>query len=137
MQNADYGGIMSATVILFDPTAPRYDAAKDEAQRRLGPVNLSGAVVGFIDNAKPNFNHLIDDLADLLTRVPAASLKNSVGNAYPSICQSSSCSPGTRENSSVLCVTKMRSWFLAIAAMSRSLAPIFMPIVSSSTLIMP
>lgn len=29
--------------------------------------SLSGKVVGFIDNAKPNFNHLIDDLADLLS----------------------------------------------------------------------
>lgn len=27
---------------------------------------LSGKVVGFIDNTKPNFNHLVDDLADML-----------------------------------------------------------------------
>jgi hypothetical protein len=58
---------MSTTVILFDPTAPREYAAQDEAQTRLAPVNLFGAVVGFIDNAKPNFHHLVDDLADLLT----------------------------------------------------------------------
>jgi hypothetical protein len=57
---------MSTTVILFDPTAPRDDAAQGEAQMRLAPVELSGAVVGFIDNAKPNFNDLVDDLADLL-----------------------------------------------------------------------
>lgn len=58
---------MSTTVMLFDPTAPRDGAAPDETQMRLAPVKLSGAVVGFIDNAKPNFHHLVDDLTDLLT----------------------------------------------------------------------
>jgi hypothetical protein len=50
-------------VQLYDPTATR----------QSGPVGanatlatLSGKVVGFIDNAKPNFNHLVDDLGDLL-----------------------------------------------------------------------
>lgn len=51
------------TVVLFDPTAPRREAS-GEARRSL--AGLKGAVVGFIDNAKPNFNHLVDDLADLL-----------------------------------------------------------------------
>ena len=50
-------------VVLFDPTAPRQESARAE-QRTLS--GLKGAVVGFIDNAKPNFNHLVDDLADLL-----------------------------------------------------------------------
>jgi hypothetical protein len=27
---------------------------------------LKGKVVGFIDNSKPNFHHLVDDLAELL-----------------------------------------------------------------------
>ena len=27
---------------------------------------LRGAVVGFIDNAKPNFEHLVEDVAELL-----------------------------------------------------------------------
>jgi len=54
---------MTATVILFDPTAPRQEGARAE-QRTL--AGLKGAVVGFIDNAKPNFNHLVDDLAELL-----------------------------------------------------------------------
>ena len=57
---------MAATVILFDPTAPRQAS---EPENGLGPSalsGLSGAVIGFIDNAKPNFNHLVDDLADLL-----------------------------------------------------------------------
>ena len=50
-------------VLLYDPTAPSRTEA-GEATERL--VSLSGKVVGFIDNAKPNFNHLVDDLADLL-----------------------------------------------------------------------
>jgi len=31
-----------------------------------GVASLSGKVVGFIDNTKPNFNHLVDDLAEIL-----------------------------------------------------------------------
>lgn len=50
-------------VLLYDPTATRQDAP-EQAGLRLD--SLAGKVVGFIDNAKPNFNHLVDDLADLL-----------------------------------------------------------------------
>ena len=50
-------------VLLYDPTAPRRSGAR-KAGTSL--ATLSGKVVGFIDNAKPNFNHLVDDLADLL-----------------------------------------------------------------------
>ena len=56
---------MTETVILYDPTAPPYEAASDTP---LAPVKLKGAVVGFIDNAKPNFNFLVDELSELLTR---------------------------------------------------------------------
>ncbi|MBM3358135.1 MAG: hypothetical protein FJY54_10465 [Betaproteobacteria bacterium] len=50
-------------VLLYDPTAPRGPDA-GEAGPKLKA--LAGSVVGFIDNAKPNFNHLVDDLAELL-----------------------------------------------------------------------
>ena len=50
-------------VLLYDPTAPRRDGPAGKG-RMLD--SLSGKVVGFIDNAKPNFNHLVDDLAELL-----------------------------------------------------------------------
>jgi len=50
-------------VLLYDPTASR-QAGPAEAGRKL--ETLAGKVVGFIDNAKPNFNHLVDDLAELL-----------------------------------------------------------------------
>lgn len=57
---------MAATVTLYDPTAPRRDP--EQATGALDPVlaSLAGRVVGFIDNAKPNFHVLADDLGDLL-----------------------------------------------------------------------
>jgi hypothetical protein len=54
---------MSGSVILLDPTAPRQEG-RQQARRMLG--GLAGTVVGFIDNAKPNFNYLVDDLSELL-----------------------------------------------------------------------
>jgi hypothetical protein len=48
---------------VFDPTAPCENQPR-ELRRVLD--SLSGKVVGFIDNTKPNFNYLVDDLADLL-----------------------------------------------------------------------
>lgn len=53
---------MNGTVIL-DPTACGGIAAR-EAWRPLD--TLKGKVVGFIDNSKPNFHLLADDLAELL-----------------------------------------------------------------------
>lgn len=53
------------TLILFDPTAPRASEA-EPAVAQTALRGLAGATVGFIDNAKPNFNHLADDLAELL-----------------------------------------------------------------------
>lgn len=63
---------MSATIMLFDPTAPRGGAAQSEAAP-VRRTRLAGAVIGFIDNAKPNFHHLVDDLAELLVARHGAS----------------------------------------------------------------
>lgn len=52
------------TVTLFDPTAPRDGAPS--AGGSTGFKGFRGAVVGFVDNAKPNFDHLVDDVAELL-----------------------------------------------------------------------
>jgi hypothetical protein len=53
---------MSAIVIL-EPTARAGIAAREAWQ----PLDtLRDKVVGFIDNSKPNFHHLVDDLAQLL-----------------------------------------------------------------------
>ena len=53
---------MTHTVI-FDPTTPSGAGAQRPWQAL---DSLQGKVVGFIDNSKPNFNHLADDLAELL-----------------------------------------------------------------------
>ena len=55
-----------ATITLFDPTAPRREAEKSVMAGKTTLVALSGKVVGFIDNAKPNFGLLADDLGELL-----------------------------------------------------------------------
>ena len=53
---------MTSSIIL-EPTA----AAGNAAHAAWQPLDtLKGKVVGFIDNSKPNFNHLVDDLAELL-----------------------------------------------------------------------
>jgi hypothetical protein len=56
---------MSATLTLFDPTAPRREA-EDAPGTAKTLSGLAGKVVGFIDNAKPNFALLADDLGELL-----------------------------------------------------------------------
>ena len=57
---------MTATVTLFDPTAPRREAQDALGAARPALTALAGKVVGFIDNAKPNFGSLADDLGELL-----------------------------------------------------------------------
>ncbi len=55
---------MSATLTILDPVAPAGIAGR---QRVFQPLDtLKGKVVGFIDNSKPNFSYLADDLAELL-----------------------------------------------------------------------
>ena len=54
---------MTGSTLIYDPVAPAQSEAR---QSRQALDRLGGKVVGFIDNAKPNFNHLVDDLAELL-----------------------------------------------------------------------
>lgn len=56
---------MNASSLLVDPTAPVRPRAEG-GSRRL--ESLRGKVVGFIDNAKPNFDHLAAEIGTLLTR---------------------------------------------------------------------
>jgi hypothetical protein len=56
---------MAATTRIFDPTAPAGDLPQ-LARRTLD--GLKGKTVGFIDNAKPNFNFLVEDLAAEFTQ---------------------------------------------------------------------
>ena len=54
---------MTGSTAVFAPTAPR-EQKSEQARRTL--ETLRGCTVGFIDNAKPNFEHLVDDVAELL-----------------------------------------------------------------------
>ena len=54
---------MTGTVLVFDPRPAHVENAVPVSQALSG---LAGKVVGFIDNAKPNFNYLADDLGELL-----------------------------------------------------------------------
>jgi hypothetical protein len=55
-----------ATLTLFDPTAPRRKPEKADGTAKPALSGLAGKVIGFIDNAKPNFNVLADELGELL-----------------------------------------------------------------------
>ena len=54
---------MTNNISVFDPTASDVPASRQERRTLDG---LKGKVVGFIDNVKPNFNYLVDDVAELL-----------------------------------------------------------------------
>ncbi len=54
---------MAGSTAVYVPTAPS-EQKNEQARRTL--ETLQGCVVGFIDNAKPNFDHLVDDVAELL-----------------------------------------------------------------------
>ena len=54
---------MGTRISVFDPSAPE----RTDGQQARRPLDgLKGKVVGFIDNSKPNFNHLVDDIAALM-----------------------------------------------------------------------
>jgi hypothetical protein len=59
---------MTASITLYDPTAPRAKAPTRVETATPVLESLAGKVVGFIDNAKPNFNHLADDIGELLMK---------------------------------------------------------------------
>jgi hypothetical protein len=56
---------MSSRTLLVEPTAPMHEPATGASARF---PSLQGKVVGFIDNAKPNFDHLAAELGTLLTQ---------------------------------------------------------------------
>jgi hypothetical protein len=57
---------MASTVTLFDPTAPRREVSETPGTAAAPLASLAGKTVGFIDNAKPNFDKLVEDLGELL-----------------------------------------------------------------------
>jgi len=56
---------MDQPASIFDPAAP---AARPENYASRALTDLRGKVVSFIDNTKPNFNLLADDMAELLVK---------------------------------------------------------------------
>lgn len=54
---------MPSNVFVMNPTAP--PPGRGPQQRKLLD-SLAGKVAGFIDNSKPNFHHLVDELGALL-----------------------------------------------------------------------
>jgi hypothetical protein len=55
---------VSTTLSILDPRAP---AGAGAGRHLFHPLDtLKGKVIGFIDNSKPNFHFLVDDLAELL-----------------------------------------------------------------------
>lgn len=54
---------MPSSMLVYDPVAPCLTPPQQPRQSLDG---LAGKVIGFIDNSKPNFNHLVDDLSQAL-----------------------------------------------------------------------
>ena len=54
---------MSAIIQVYDPIAP---CLTQPRQARQTLDKLAGKVIGFIDNSKPNFNHLVEELSPIL-----------------------------------------------------------------------
>ena len=54
---------MTGNALVLDPTAPGGNAPRLARNVLDG---LGGKVIGFIDNSKPNFNYLVDDIATAL-----------------------------------------------------------------------
>jgi hypothetical protein len=54
---------MSGCIPVYEPVAP---CIAEERSSRQGLEALRGKVIGFIDNSKPNFNHLVENLSALL-----------------------------------------------------------------------
>ena len=78
---------MNASSLLVDPTAPIRPHGSG-GSRRL--ESLQGKVVGFIDNAKPNFSYLAADIADILQQehgVRSATIHRKMAASVPAQAQ--------------------------------------------------
>ena len=51
------------STLVFDPTSPSHGRTR-QAPAPLG--SLKDKVIGFVDNSKPNFEHLVADLNEML-----------------------------------------------------------------------
>lgn len=54
---------MSNSIQVYDPVAP---CLTQPQKSRQSLDSLAGKTIGFIDNSKPNFNYLVEDLSKVL-----------------------------------------------------------------------
>ncbi|HTE16720.1 MAG TPA: hypothetical protein VK642_16745 [Burkholderiales bacterium] len=54
---------MSNSMLVYEPVAP---CLTQPQKSRQSLDNLAGKTIGFIDNSKPNFNYLVEDLSKVL-----------------------------------------------------------------------
>jgi hypothetical protein len=54
---------MPSNMLVYEPVAPCLTQPQKSHQSL---DNLAGKTIGFIDNSKPNFNYLVEDLSQLL-----------------------------------------------------------------------
>jgi hypothetical protein len=54
---------MSNSMLVYEPVAPCLTLARESRQSL---DSLAGKVIGFIDNSKPNFSLLVEDLSQIL-----------------------------------------------------------------------
>ena len=54
---------MSNSMLVYEPVAP---CLTQPQKSRQSLDNLADKIIGFIDNSKPNFNYLVEDLSKLL-----------------------------------------------------------------------
>ena len=54
---------MSRSILVYEPVAPCLTPSR-QSPRPLD--RLDGRIIGFIDNSKPNFNYLVEDLSRVL-----------------------------------------------------------------------
>ena len=54
---------MTSSMLVYDPVAP---CLTQPRQSRRSLDTLEGKTIGFIDNSKPNFHHLVEDLSRIL-----------------------------------------------------------------------
>jgi len=55
---------MSSSILVYEPVAP---CLTQPQKSRHSLDKLAGKTIGFIDNSKPNFHYLVEDLSRVLT----------------------------------------------------------------------
>ena len=55
---------MPRSMLVYEPVAP---CLTQPHKSRQSLDKLAGKTIGFIDNSKPNFNHLVEDLSRVLS----------------------------------------------------------------------